>query len=193
MTLLAWHALMLGMFLQRKFRLMIPLSLLLGGFALLVASIGESDPAIAYLVPVLSSPLLSLHVMTMMISYTLLGLVMLNGILSLLKYRRCSTRLSEAADISLIFLYPAVFFLAAGTFIGAVWADISWGRYWGWDPKETWALITLLVYSFALHGRSIRAFRNPKFFHWFCILAFLCVLVTYFGVNFFLGGLHSYA
>ena len=146
MTLLAWHALMLGTFLQRKFRLMIPLSLLLGGFALLVASIGESDPAIAYLVPVLSSPLLSLHVMTMMISYTLLGLVMLNGILSLLKYRRCSTRLSEAADISLIFLYPAVFFLAAGTFIGAVWADISWGRYWGWDPKETWALITLLVF-----------------------------------------------
>ena len=193
MTLLAWHALMLGMFLQRKFRLMIPLSLLLGGFALLVASIGESDPAIAYLVPVLSSPLLSLHVMTMMISYTLLGLVMLNGILSLLKYSRCSTRLSEAADISLVFLYPAVFFLAAGTFIGAVWADISWGRYWGWDPKETWALITLLVYSFALHGGSIRAFRNPKFFHWFCILAFLCVLVTYFGVNFFLGGLHSYA
>ena len=90
-------------------------------------------------------------------------------------------------------LYPAVFLLTAGIFIGAVWANVSWGRYWGWDPKEVWALITMLVYSFGLHAGSIKWFRKPMNFHIFCILAFLCVLITYFGVNFILGGMHSYA
>ena len=193
MLLLAWHTMMLGTFVQRKFPLILPFAFLLGGFALLVASIGESDPAIAYLMPVLSSPLLSVHVMTMMISYTLLGLVMLNGVMALVKYGRSRTGMADAADMSLAVLYPAVFFLVAGTFIGAVWANVSWGRYWAWDPKEVWALITILVYSFALHGRSLKVFSNPRFFHWFCVLAFLCVLVTYFGVNYFLGGLHSYS
>ena len=193
MLLLSWHTMMLATLIQRKFPLILPFAFLLGGFALLVASIGESDPAIAYLMPVLSSPLLSVHVMTMMISYTLLGLVMLNGVMALVKYGRSRTLLADAADISLAVLYPAVFFLVAGTFLGAVWANVSWGRYWAWDPKEVWALITILVYSFALHGRSLKAFSNPRFFHWFCVLAFLCVLVTYFGVNYFLGGLHSYS
>ena len=193
MLLLAWHTMMLGTLIQRKFPMILPFAFLLGGFALLVASIGESDPAIAYLMPVLSSPLLSVHVMTMMISYTLLGLVMLNGVMALVKYGRSRTGMADAADMSLAVLYPAVFFLVAGTFIGAVWANVSWGRYWAWDPKEVWALITILVYSFALHGRSLKVFSNPRFFHWFCVLAFLCVLVTYFGVNYFLGGLHSYS
>ena len=84
-------------------------------------------------------------------------------------------------------------FLAAGIFVGAVWANVSWGRYWGWDPKEVWALVTLLVYALPLHAGSLPWFRRPLFFHWFCIAAFLSVLVTYFGVNFLLGGMHSYA
>ena len=83
--------------------------------------------------------------------------------------------------------------LTAGIFIGAVWANVSWGRYWGWDPKEVWALITMLIYSLGIHQGSLKWFRNPKNFHIFCILAFLSVLITYFGVNFLLGGLHSYA
>lgn len=195
MLLLAWHTVMLGTFVQRKFPLILPFAFLLAGFALLVASIGESDPAIAYLVPVLSSPLLSFHVMSMMISYTLLGLAMLNSLMGLVRYARSGSysSLSVSSDVSLVFLYPAVAFLAAGTFLGAIWANISWGSYWAWDPKEVWALITLLVYSSALHGKVLNFFRNPMVFHWFCILAFICVLVTYFGVNFFLGGLHSYA
>lgn len=193
MMLVSWLTMLLGLLVRRRFAMMQPLVFLLGGFALLVASIGESDPAIAYLTPVLSSPLLSLHVMTMMISYTLLGLVMLNGVMALVKYGRSEAGLAQAADVSLLFLYPAVFFLAAGTFLGAVWANVSWGRYWAWDPKEVWALITLLVYAFALHSGSLKKFSDPRFFHWFCIFAFICVLVTYFGVNFFLGGLHSYA
>lgn len=193
MMLLAWLTMLAGILLQRRFRLMLPMVFLLGGFALLVASIGESDPTIAYLMPVLSSPLLSLHVMSMMISYTLLGLVMLNSLMALVKSGRSGAGLSEAADVSLLFLYPAVAFLAVGTFLGAVWANVSWGRYWAWDPKEVWALITMLVYAAALHRGSLKKFSSPRFFHWFCVLAFICVLVTYFGVNFFLGGLHSYA
>ncbi len=104
--------------------------------------------------------------------------------------REASARLM---DISLVVLYPAVFLLMTGTFLGAVWANISWGNYWGWDPKETWALVTFLVYSFALHGGVLKAFRSPRFFHGFCVVAFLCVLITYFGVNFLLGGMHAYA
>ena len=116
----------------------------------------------------------------------------LNGMmgLALLRKKDASVRLM---DVSLVILYPAVFLLTAGTFIGAVWANISWGGYWGWDPKETWALITLLVYAFALHGGSIKVFQKPLFFHLYTILAFLAVLITYFGVNLILGGMHAYA
>jgi ABC-type transport system involved in cytochrome c biogenesis permease subunit len=90
-------------------------------------------------------------------------------------------------------LYPAVFLLTVGIFIGAVWANVSWGRYWGWDPKEVWALITMLIYALAIHVQSLKWFRKPIHFHLFCVVAFLSVLMTYFGVNFVLGGLHSYA
>ena len=199
MMTLAWITLLFTFLSCRRLPVMLPFGLILSGFALLVASLGESDPQISHLMPVLSSPLLSIHVASMMISYSLLGLVMLNGIMTLVRYaarRRHGDpedSIAGMTDLSLVILYPAVFFLVTGTFLGAVWANISWGRYWAWDPKEVWALITLLVYAFSLHGRSLRIFRNPVFFHWYCILAFLCVLITYFGVNFFLGGLHSYA
>ena len=142
------------------------------------------------LMPVLRSPLLVVHIVAMIVSYTVFGLTALMGITALILP---SPRAKESMrDISLTILYPAVFFLAFGISIGAVWANISWGNYWGWDPKETWALITLLVYSFALHGSSIKAFRKPVFFHIYMIVAFLSVLVTYFGVNLLLGGVHSY-
>jgi len=155
-----------------------------------MASMAGANPRISHVMPVLQSPLLSIHVLSMMLSYTLLGMVALNGIMGVIVPKEASLRLK---DVSLVVLYPAVFLLVFGTFIGAVWANISWGNYWGWDPKETWALITFMVYSFALHGTILRPFRNPRFFHWFCIFAFLCVLVTYFGVNLLLGGMHSYS
>ena len=156
---------------------------------------GEANPRITQLMPVLQSPLLSIHVMVIMVSYVLFAFMMLNGVAALIISARGGSgeRIGYLQTVSNIMLYPAVFLLAAGIFIGAVWANVSWGRYWGWDPKEVWALITMLIYSLGIHQGSLKWFRNPKHFHIFCILAFLSVLVTYFGVNFLLGGLHSYA
>lgn len=143
------------------------------------------------LMPVLRSPLLWIHVLSMIISYTIFALVALMGIAGL--FLRNGNGRTTLQTVSLVALYPAVFLLTFGTFIGAVWANISWGNYWAWDPKETWALVTLLVYSFALHGSSLKVFQKPRFFHWYAILAFLCVLITYFGVNLLLGGIHAYS
>jgi ABC-type transport system involved in cytochrome c biogenesis permease subunit len=142
------------------------------------------------LMPVLRSPLLFLHMIPIMVSYALFGVQALLGIVGLLVRREVSERLR---NVSLVMLCPAVFLLTFGTFLGAVWANISWGNYWAWDPKETWALVTLLVYSFPLHGKALKAFDNLRFFHAFLVVAFLCVLITYFGVNMLLGGMHSYA
>ena len=89
-------------------------------------------------------------------------------------------------------IYPAFCLLAAGIFIGAVWANISWGRYWGWDAKETWALITMLLYAIPFHGESLPVFRRPKKFLLFCTVAFLAVAMTFLGVTYILGGIHSY-
>ena len=95
--------------------------------------------------------------------------------------------------LSLVLLYPAITCLAFGIFIGAIWANVSWGSYWQWDPKETWALITFMIYAAPLHSNSLPAFRNPRVYHLYVLLAFLSVLITYFGVNYLLGGMHSYA
>ncbi|MBQ9660060.1 MAG: cytochrome c biogenesis protein CcsA [Bacteroidales bacterium] len=189
MMLMAWFATLAVVLLVRKMPLVGPLGFLLAGFTMLLASRESVSPQIMPLMPVLQSPLLSIHVLSMMMSYTLFGLVAFNGVMGLCVRKESSVRL---LDVSLVVLYPAVFLLTFGTFLGAVWANISWGSYWAWDPKETWALVTMLVYSFTLHGGALKAFRNPRFFHAYTILAFLAVLITYFGVNLLLGGMHSY-
>ena len=191
MMLMAWFATLAILLLYKRFPLIQPLGFLLAGFTMLLASRAGVSPQIMPLMPVLQSPLLSIHVLSMMMSYTLFGLVAFNGIMGV-AVPSAEAR-ENLRDVSLVVLYPAVFLLTFGTFLGAVWANISWGSYWAWDPKETWALVTLLVYSFTLHGGALKAFRNTRFFHWYTIGAFLCVLITYFGVNFLLGGMHSYA
>lgn len=142
------------------------------------------------LMPVLRSPLLFIHMIPIMISYALFGVLAVMGLVGLFVREETSASLR---GVGLRMLRPAVFLLTFGTFLGAVWANISWGNYWAWDPKETWALVTLLVYSFPLHGSVLKVFDKPRFFHAFLLVAFLCVLVTYFGVNMLLGGMHSYA
>ncbi len=196
MQFLAWCSVAITLIIHRRFALATPFGYLLCGLTLLVAMIGESNPQITQLMPVLQSPLLSIHVVVIMVAYSLLAFAMLNGLTAIILQlgKKDSTQPIEYLQvISRLMLYPAVFLLAAGIFIGAVWANVSWGRYWGWDPKEVWALITMIVYAFALHASSLPRFRNPMFFHRFCVIAFITVLITYFGVNFFLGGMHSYA
>lgn len=141
--------------------------------------------------PILRTPLLGVHVTTIIIAYALLACAAVNAVIAL-----CTAdgrRQEKQAHLGRLLLYPATMLLAGGIFIGAVWANLSWGRYWGWDPKEVWALVTLLVCSVAFHTRSLRFMARPVVFHIFCIVAFVAVLFTYFGVNYLLGGLHSYA
>ncbi|MCI1741196.1 MAG: cytochrome c biogenesis protein CcsA [Prevotella sp.] len=175
---------------------------LLSGFFLLVSHISQMDPAIGPVMPVLNSPLLSIHVSLMMISYALLSLTCICSLTALIlspfrsssiHRESISTSLITLRDLSRIFLYPAIVTLGTGTFIGAIWANISWGSYWSWDPKETWALITFMVYAVPLHFHDLSVFRKPLFYHIYTVLAFLILLMTYFGVNQFLSGMHSYA
>ena len=196
MQFMAWCTLLLTFLLQRKFAMLLPFGFLLCGLTLMVSMLGESNPQITQLMPVLQSPLLSIHVVVIMIAYSLLAFIMLNGVTAVILHqsqKECKEQIERLQIISQIILYPAIFLLAIGIFIGAVWANVSWGRYWGWDPKEVWALITMLVYALALHPRSLPWFHRTMFFHVFCLTAFITVLITYFGVNFLLGGMHSYA
>ena len=179
--------------------------LIVAGAALLVAMMSSAGSDVSKPAPVLDSPLLCIHVMLVMIAYMLFALMAVGGAVALIldasgnvsgdapAQDGLNPMVERLYHIDSVVLYFAVFLLAAGIFTGAVWANISWGRYWGWDPKETWALITLLVYSFGLHQSSLKTMRRPIAFHVFTLLAFACVLMTYFGVNCLLGGLHSYA
>lgn len=189
MQTMAWIALSLTLFSCGKFRALAPSGLIVAGLAMLVGAMGESNPPVSPLMPVLSSPLLSVHVFLVMTAYALFAVMMLNSVLALFRPIEAARR----ADLSTILAYPAVFALACGIFIGGVWANQSWGRYWGWDPKETWALVTLIVYAVPLHVRSFPGLGQPRRMNVYYLLAFISVLFTYFGVNYFLSGLHSYA
>ncbi len=196
MNLLALSVSVITLIMMRKYEMALPTGLLITGFVLLVQMMGGSNPPVTHLMPVLTSPLLSLHVSVIMIAYALLFFIMLNGISAVVvrMLQPANTDyLERLRNISMIMLYPAVALLAVGICIGAVWANISWGNYWSWDPKEVWALITLLIYTVPLYNTLWKAFQKPMFFHIYSILAFLSVIITYFGVNFLLGGMHSYA
>lgn len=199
MLLIAWCAMLIAGLFGRRISIIIPFGFLISGCSLLVAHLGMMNPQITPLVPVLSSPLLSIHVSVIMIAYTLLGFIMLNSLISLIQLiagkdaEKTLMRLEQNKIYSLICLYPSLLFLGAGIFIGAIWANVSWGRYWGWDPKEVWALITFLIYGLIIHQKNLTLFTNTFFFHAFGLFSFLTVLMTYFGVNYFLGGMHSYA
>jgi ABC-type transport system involved in cytochrome c biogenesis permease subunit len=190
MLMLAWLAMIAAFIFRRRTPLALPFGFVMSGCALLVAHLGMANPKITPLMPVLSSPLLSLHVSVIMISYVLLAFSALNGIAACVSFAvsRDRASLDRARHSSLVCLRPALFFLGAGIFIGAVWANVSWGTYWSWDPKETWALITFLTYAYALHRRDL----SPLAFHIFVAAAFVTVLITYFGVNWFFGGMHGY-
>ena len=143
------------------------------------------------LLPVLRSPFFSFHISTIVTAYALLLGILVVGIIALIKPKD-KVRMERLKSLSTAMLYPAVALLAIGIFIGAIWANVSWGNYWSWDPKEVWALITLLIYAAPLHEKLWKSFQKPLFFHIYGILAFLSVVITYFGVNLILGGVHAY-
>lgn len=193
MQFMAWATLIVTLVMQKRFLPVKQFGPLLSSFALLVAMITDGNPQITQLMPVLQSPLLSVHVMVIMFSYALFGLTALIGLQGLIAHhRKQEEKEQQLAALSQFLLYPAVALIAIGIFIGAIWANVSWGRYWSWDSKETWALITMLIYSAPLHA-DIKWLRKAQHMHIYMLLAFLCVLMTYFGVNYFLSGMHSYA
>ena len=139
--------------------------------------------------PVLRSPLLSLHVSVIMLAYALLSISFLCSVTALIVRRQA---LQSLMLLSQLMLYPAIATLAIGIFIGAVWANVSWGSYWSWDPKEVWALITLMVYAVPMHRGTVKAMARPVVYHIYMVGAFGVLLMTYFGVNYLMTGMHSY-
>ena len=154
--------------------------------------LSDSVSPLSSLPPILRSPLLSVHVVLVMVSYTLLFCIALLSVRCLLHGCTPAT-LTRLTALSRLLLYPAVSFLASGIIAGAVWANISWGTYWSWDAKETWALLTLMVYLAPFHIHSLDSDNSPRIYHIYVLVAFLVVLATYFGVSYFLPGMHSYA
>ena len=161
--------------------------MMIAGLTLLVAHLSEMSPQITSLMPVLHSPWLTTHVSLIMVSYSLFALMAVIAGVDLVKK---DARLNA---LNRLMLYPAEICLAIGIFLGAIWANQSWGTYWSWDPKEVWALISMLIYCIPLHTDSLPVMRKAKVLDIYLIMAFLSILMTYFGVNYLLGGMHSYA
>jgi ABC-type transport system involved in cytochrome c biogenesis permease subunit len=174
---------------NKRFVLLSRLLVVVAAMFFVVAAFGLNDNSDVQ--PILRTPLLGIHVTTIIIAYALLACTAVNAVIALCT--KDEKRRALQALLGRLLLYPATMLLAGGIFIGAVWANLSWGRYWGWDPKEVWALVTMLVCSMGFHSHSLRFISKPVAFHIFCIVAFLAVLFTFFGVNLLLGGLHSYA
>ena len=189
MLTVAWFVMLIAIFMQFRIRLVMVFGFLLSGFFLLVSHINQMDPAIGQMMPVLNSPLLSMHVSIIMMSYALLSLTFICGIMGICM----RSHGEELQALSRVFLYPALTCMGFGIFIGAIWANVSWGNYWSWDSKETWALITFMIYAVVVHTQSLPIFRKPLAYHIYITLAFLSIVMTYFGVNYFLTGMHSYA
>lgn len=194
MEVMALVALLIGIAMFNRYFSVTIASMVVAGMSLAVAAMSGNSSVISPLLPVLNNPLLSIHVFVIMVAYALLTIIMLLSLCVLVSCRFVTKDLSHRmVQISLTMLYPAVSLLCVGIFVGAIWANQSWGRYWGWDPKETCALITMLVYSLPLHWGRLRPFRSDIFLSVYLAASYVMVAVTYFGVNFFLGGMHSYS
>ena len=167
--------------------------LIVAAMALFVAAMGGRTPRIGAMMPVLASPLLSVHVMVVMVAYALFFLMAILAIIALVVKDKPSSE--QLTLLNRILLTPSVCLLGAGIFIGAVWANQTWGRYWGWDPKETCALVMWLIYALPVHwgDRRLSLFRKERVFNLYILFAILSVIFTYFGANYLLSGLHSYA
>lgn len=201
MIYVAWATLFFGLIFGRRSDLTIACTTFVSSMILMIAHWNWLDPAIANLQPVLDSYWLMIHVAIIVASYGPFALGMIIGsvclfLMILLNNKnkdKLKNKIKELTIINELSLTLGLILLTIGNFLGAMWANESWGRYWGWDPKETWALISIMVYAFVIHIRLIPGFRTSWLFNLLSVIAFSSILMTYFGVNFYLVGLHSYA
>lgn len=201
MIYVAWATMFFGLAFGRKSDLTMAATTFVGSIILMIAHWNWMDPSIGNLEPVLDSYWLMIHVAVIVGSYgpfalsTIIGLLSLFLMMFMTKSNKKLMKLNirELSVISEISLIVGLVMLTIGNFLGGQWANESWGRYWGWDPKETWALISIMVYAFVVHMRLVPGLKGNFVFNWVTVLAFGSILMTYFGVNFYLAGLHSYA
>jgi len=201
MTFISWAIILAGFIFSRKSAFALSAAAVLAGMTLMVAHMSFMDPEITNLVPVLKSYWLTLHVSVIVSSDGFLGVGAILSLINLIllslsnnkNRERISTTIDELTIINFKTLTIGLYLLTIGTFLGAVWANESWGRYWGWDPKETWSLITIIIYSIVIHSRRIPGMKDVFTFNLISLFAFSSVLMTYFGVNYYLSGMHSYA
>jgi cytochrome c-type biogenesis protein CcsB len=201
MIFVAWTTLLAGLIFVKRSGFVIALTSILGALALMVAGMSNMNPEITNLVPVLKSPWLAIHVAVIMAGYGFLGIASIMGLMNVVLYAglspsnkvRMEDVIKQVTLVNHLTLIVGLYFMTAGVFLGGVWANESWGRYWGWDPKETWALITVLVYAFVTHMHRIPGMRGQFAFNLASFISYSSVMMTYFGVNYFLGGMHSYA
>ncbi len=201
MIYIAWASMFAGFLFRKNSTITLSVTAMLAGIALLVAHLSWMDPEITNLVPVLKSYWLTIHVATITASYGFLALGSLMAFLNLgimifrtkNNFQRIDLTILELTSIIEMSLLVGLVLLTIGNFLGGIWANESWGRYWGWDPKETWSLVTIIIYAFVLHLRLIPGLRSIYIFNFTAMVAFASVIMTYFGVNYYLSGLHSYA
>jgi len=201
MIYVGWATMLFGLIFGKKSSMTIAATAFLTAFILMVAHWNWMDPEIANLQPVLNSYWLMIHVSIIVASYGPFALGMILGLISLLlmilttkkNKQKIGLMIKEMTIINEMALTVGLVMLTIGNFLGGQWANESWGRYWGWDPKETWALISIMIYAFVLHLRLVPGLRSRFTFNLFSVAAFASILMTYFGVNFYLSGLHSYA
>ncbi len=201
MIYISWATMLSGLIFTKNSKIALAATTVLSGMILLVAHLSWIDPEITNLVPVLQSYWLTIHVAVITASYGFLALGALLGFVNLLimslqkesNKERLGNKIIQLTYINEMTLIAGLFLLSIGTFLGGVWANESWGRYWGWDSKETWALITMLIYAFVLHMRFIPKLKSIYTFNVASLISYSTVMMTYFGVNYYLSGLHSYA
>jgi len=201
MIYVAWATMFFGLAFGRKSFLTIASTSFVASMILMIAHWNWMDPAIANLQPVLDSYWLMIHVSVIVGSYGPFTLGMILGAVSLIlmilttdkNKEKMKLNIQEITIITEMALTVGLVMLTIGNFLGGQWANESWGRYWGWDPKETWALVSIMVYAFVIHMRLVPGLRSRWFFNLMAIVAFASIMMTYFGVNFYLAGLHSYA
>ncbi len=201
MIYISWATMLSGLIFTKNSKIALAATTVLSGMILLVAHLSWIDPEITNLVPVLQSYWLTIHVAVITASYGFLALGALLGFVNLLimslqkesNKERLDLKIKQLTYINEMTLIAGLFLLSVGTFLGGVWANESWGRYWGWDSKETWALITILIYAFVLHMRFIPKLKSIYTFNIASLISYSTVMMTYFGVNYYLSGLHSYA